>query len=176
MSLLSRRHLAVATAAALLLAAPARAQSDPHHGQTGHGPPATDDSSFAALQRRGKVAMGVDQYTSIHRFDDLADGGRIELQRGSADPAGVRTIREHMRGIAAAFRAGDFTTPAFVHLGEVPGASVMAARREAMRYEVRDLPRGAELRITTRDPVAIQAVHEFMAFQRGEHRAGGVER
>jgi hypothetical protein len=39
------------------------------------------DSSFAAMQRRGKIAMCVDPYTSAHRFDDLADGGRIELQR-----------------------------------------------------------------------------------------------
>src|SRR4051812_36567910 len=39
------------------------------------------DSSFSAMQQRGKIAMGVDQYTSIHKFDDLVNGGRIELQR-----------------------------------------------------------------------------------------------
>ena len=51
-------------------------------------PGAVTDSAFAALQERGKVAMGVDQYTSAHRFDDLADGGRIELQRDPADTVG----------------------------------------------------------------------------------------
>jgi hypothetical protein len=40
-------------------------------------------------------------------------------------------------------------------------------------YTVRDLPRGGELRITTRDPAAIAAVHDFMAFQRMDHHAGG---
>jgi hypothetical protein len=60
------------------------------------------DSSFAAMQRRGKIAMGVDQYTSAHRFDDLADGGRIELQRDRVDPKGIRMIREHLQLIAKA--------------------------------------------------------------------------
>jgi hypothetical protein len=48
----------------------------------------------------------------------------------------------------------------------------MAARREAITYAYRELPRGGELRILTRDPVAIEAIHEFLAFQRQDHRAG----
>jgi hypothetical protein len=44
--------------------------------------------------------MGVDQYTSVHRFDALPDGGRIELQRAHDDSAGVAQIREHLRQVA----------------------------------------------------------------------------
>jgi len=117
--------------------------------------------------------MGVDQYTSTHRFDALPDGGRIELQRDTEDSAGVATIRAHMRAIAKAFKSGDFTTPEFVHMRMVPGADVMAARRALITYEPRDLPRGAELRIRTTDPQAIAAIHRFMAFQRSDHHAGG---
>jgi len=142
------------------------------HGSHAHGA-APADSGFAALQRRGKVAMGVNQYTSTHCFDALADGGRIELRRDGDDPAGVATIRRHLRSIADAFAAGDFSTPAFVHMREVPGAAVMAARRGAITYTYRDLPRGGEVRIRTADPEALRAVHDFMAFQRGDHRAGG---
>src|SRR5687767_10003309 len=80
------------------------------------------DSAFAALQERGEQAMGVDQYTSTHIFDALPDGGRIELQRDVDDSAGVATIRQHLAHIAKAFGAGDFSTPAFVHLQDVPGA------------------------------------------------------
>jgi len=47
------------------------------------------DTSFSAMQDRGKKAMGVDQYTSTHKFDATPTGGRIELQRDSADAAGV---------------------------------------------------------------------------------------
>src|SRR4051812_42292262 len=57
-------------------------------------PPASD-TAFAAMQQRGKQAMGVDQYTSVHLFDALPDGGRIELQRETNDSAGVAQIRAH---------------------------------------------------------------------------------
>lgn len=161
--------------AAVLVALPAavRAQAAPAAR--------TADSAFAALQARGadRRAMGVDQYTSAHRFDALADGGRVELQRGVDDSAGVAQVRRHLREIAAAFAAGDFRTPAFVHArggaaGPVPGAAGMAARRVAIAYTYRDLPRGGEVRITTRDPEALRAVHAFVAFQRADHRAGGA--
>lgn len=134
------------------------------------------DSAFAAMQGRGERVMGVDQYTSAHVFQDLADGGRVVLDRdGSADTSGIGTIRQHMREIAAAFRAGDFAKPFQVHAQVVPGTDIMAARRASITYEAVDRPRGAEVRIRTRDPVAIAAVHEFLAFQRNAHRAAGHE-
>jgi hypothetical protein len=136
-------------------------------------PPVKHDSAYTAMQERGRTAMGVDQYTSTHHFDALPDGGRIELQRDVDDSVGVARIRAHMREIADAFKSGDFSTPAMVHLREVPGASVMAARRALITYEARDLPRGAELYIRTRDASARSAIHQFMAFQRGEHHATG---
>lgn len=117
--------------------------------------------------------MGVDQYTSVHHFDPLPDGGRIALQRDSADTAGVATIRAHLRRIAAAFGQGDFALPGFVHARDVPGTGVMAAKRDAIRYVFHPLPGGGELRIVTRDSAAVRAVHEFLAFQRTDHRAGG---
>lgn len=138
-------------------------------------PLAAQDSSFAAMQQRGKIAMGVDQYTSIHHFDDLADGGRIRLERDKDDAVGARAIQAHLRGIAKAFSTGDFSTPAFVHMQSVPGTADMAKRRAAIRYDFQPLRRGGQLRITTADTSARRAVHEFLAFQRGEHRAEGHE-
>lgn len=132
----------------------------------------TDDRSFAELQARGHVAMGVDQYASSHVFLSLPDGGRIALERDEADPASVARIREHMRQIAGAFARGDFRVPGFVHDREVPGTAVMSARRTAIHYVVDSLPRGAELRIVTSDSAALAAVHEFLAFQRHDHRTG----
>jgi hypothetical protein len=134
--------------------------------------PATSDSAYARLQERGKTAMGVDQYTSRHVFEALPDGGRIELQRNEDDAEGTEAIRAHMQEIAAAFKAGDFSTPAFVHWREVPGVRAMMERREAMTYTYKPLPRGGELRITSADTAAVKAVHEFLAFQNSDHRTG----
>lgn len=117
--------------------------------------------------------MGVDQYTSSHIFESLPDGGRIVLQRDSVDSAGTDVIRAHMADIAARFAAGDFTIPGTLHAREVPGTSVMAERAAHLRYTVDTLPRGGQVRITTSDAVAVAAIHEFLEFQRMDHRAAG---
>ena len=132
------------------------------------------DSAFGALQSRGAAVMGVDQYTSAHVFGDLPDGGRIVLERkDKSDTAGIRAIRAHMREITARFSQGDFQAPGLVHAQKVPGTDVMAARRDRITYAVADRPKGAEVRIFTKDPEAIAAVHTFLAFQRSDHRAAG---
>jgi opacity protein-like surface antigen len=134
-------------------------------------PTATADTSFAAMQERGRVAMGVDQYSSSHIFEPLPDGGRIVLQRDAPDTAGTGTIRAHLASIAAAFSEGNFDLPGFVHGETVPGAVVMAARRNDITYTTDTLPRGGEVMIQTSDSTAVAAVHEFLAYQRHAHHA-----
>jgi hypothetical protein len=131
----------------------------------------SSDSAFAGVQARGHVAMGVDQYTSLHKFEPLPDGGRIVLERDTRDTAGVSQIRAHMQRIAGAFGRGDFSLPGFVHAREVPGTREMRARRSVIRYSAETLPGGAVVRLTTTDSTAIAAIHEFLAFQRHDHRA-----
>jgi hypothetical protein len=138
--------------------------------------PGASDSTFAAMQARGAMGMGVDQYTSTHTFEPRPDGGRITLRRDVADTAGVERIRAHLAGIATAFAAGDFKTPGFVHAEAVPGTDVMAARRSLIRYRSAPIDRGAELVMTTSDSLSLDAIHRFLAYQRREHRAGGGER
>ena len=131
------------------------------------------DSSFAKVQRRGAVVMGVDQYTSQHVFESLPDGGRIVLQRADNDPTGEATIRAHMRTIAESFRRGDFTFPGVVHsMQDVPGTVVMRRLTADITYTPHDLPRGGEVIISTKNPAAVSAIHEFLAFQRLDHRTG----
>jgi hypothetical protein len=158
------RLLAPAVALSLLAACSASDDSTPEPDSA---------AAFAELQERGRVAMGVDQYTSTHLFDALPDGGRIELQRDVEDPEGVETIRQHLREISEHFKAGDFRIPGFVHAQEVPGTKVMAEKKDVITYTYSDLPLGGQVRITTQDGEALQAIHSFMEFQRMDHRAGG---
>jgi hypothetical protein len=134
-----------------------------------------DDSAFALVQARGHTAMGVDQYSSSHRFEPLPDGGRITLQRDQDDSVGTAQIRAHMRKIAAAFAAGDFTLPGFVHDQEVPGTAVMTALRPRISYTADTVPRGGSVRIRSDDSTAIAAVHQFLSFQRRDHRSSHGE-
>jgi hypothetical protein len=133
---------------------------------------AARDTTYAATQARGAVAMGVDQYSSTHVFEPLPDGGRIVLQRDTIDSAGTAQIRAHMDSIAAAFGAGDFQIPGFVHAQTVPGTDVMSRKRALISYTVDTLARGGAVRLRTADSAAVRAIHEFLAFQRSEHHAG----
>lgn len=131
------------------------------------------DSSFAALQQRGETAMGVNQYTSQHVFEPLPDGGRIVLQREASDSVGVAAIRAHMDTISKSFGNGDFAVPGFVHAtGDVPGTAAMKRLKAEITYTPQDLPGGAQVVISTRNPQAVSAIHEFLAFQRMDHRTG----
>ncbi|MGQ0538424.1 MAG: carbohydrate binding family 9 domain-containing protein, partial [Gemmatimonadaceae bacterium] len=138
-------------------------------------PPAQRDSAFRALQQRGKAVMGVDQYTSAHVFEVLPDGGRIELQRGVDDSAGVSIIRAHMLEVRRRFTAGDFSLSEAVHDDHaIPGVDTMRALRNVIRYKYRDLARGAEVRIHTSDVAALRAIHQVLAFQRADHRTSAT--
>ena len=143
-----------------------------HAAMHGGGSAATTDTSFAALQARGKMAMGVDQYASVHRFDVLPDGGRIALEMKGGDSLAVAQIRAHMKLIEHAFQAGDFSTPEFVHARAMPGTDIMSRNKALIRYSYADLPRGGEVRITTTDPESLAAIRQFLTAQRGDHRAG----
>ena len=129
------------------------------------------DSSFAAVQQRGGMAMGVDQYTSSHVFDTTPDGGRISLQRDTADSVGIAQIRTHMKLIKHAFEAGDFSAPSFVHDRNMPGTDVMARKRNAIEYSYEELPRGGAVVIKTKDPEALKAIADFLAAQRSDHHS-----
>jgi hypothetical protein len=117
------------------------------------------DSAFVAMEALGS-----------HRFLDLPDGGSIELTRDPTDSAGIAEVRTHLAQIAREFAAGNFSAPGVVHAGkQVPGAATMAARRNQISYRYSPVTGGGELRILTRDPEALKAVHEYLAFQRREH-------
>jgi hypothetical protein len=51
----------------------------------------------------------------------------------------------------------------------------MTARRAAITHGEIDRPHGAEVRIRRTDPVAVAAVHAFLAYQREAHRASPHE-
>jgi hypothetical protein len=133
----------------------------------------SNDSAFTALQARGKMAMGVDQYASAHQFDALPNGGRIALEMKAGDSLAVAQIRAHLKLIQHAFQAGDFSTPEFVHARGMPGTDVMSRRKDVITYTYADLPRGGEVRIATGDPQSLMAIHQFIAAQRGDHHAEG---
>ena len=132
------------------------------------------DSSFAAVQARGAVVMGVDQYSSHHVFEDLVDGGRIILfemipptLRAPSDPAAPAGRRRQ-------FRAGIFADPRECMPVKSPERPSWrsSATRSGIKSAIERAARNSGSRPLT---AAIAAVRRFLAFQREDHHAGAHE-
>jgi hypothetical protein len=68
------------------------------------------------------------------------------------------------------FKSGDFRKPLFIHARTPPGTGVMNARRADIDYRFEELPGGARLTLSSPNPEAVAAIHEFLVFQRDEHK------
>ena len=59
-----------------------------------------------------------------------------------------------------------------IHDRVPPGVPVMKAKRCAISYTYQDSAHGGEVHIRTSDNEAVNAIHEFLAFQIEDHRTG----
>lgn len=134
------------------------------------------DHDFAAMQRRGQMAMGFDQEKTTHHFVLAEDGGRIVVEANSPDDgANITNIRQHLQHIAEAFASGDFSIPMQVHEQKPPGTEAMQQLKGQIVYRYHELPHGGAVLISSHDAKAIQAIHDFLSFQITEHRTGNAE-
>jgi hypothetical protein len=125
----------------------------------------------AELKKRGTIAMGFDQEKTAHHFRTSAAGGSIEVEvTDPADSATRDQVRGHLKEIAAAFAKGDFTKPFQTHAEVPPGVPSMARRTAVIRYKYEDTAGGGLVRISTSNPEALKAIHEFLDYQTREHQ------
>jgi hypothetical protein len=125
-------------------------------------------------QSRAHAVMGFDQERTTHHFFLYADGGAIDVTvKEPADTKNRDAIRSHLPHIATMFGDGNFEAPMLVHsTTRVPGTSVMAAKKSAIRYRYVETPEGGRVDIQTADPEALGAVHAFLKFQITDHKTG----
>jgi hypothetical protein len=122
---------------------------------------------------RGNQAMGFEASKTTHHFLMKPFGGVIEVTANDpTDTASRDAIQEHLRHIAVRFKEGDFEIPAFVHDQVPPGVPTMKRLRADISYEYVATERGGHVEISTKNPEALAAIHEFLCFQIGEHRTG----
>ena len=81
-------------------------------------------------------------------------------------------IRAYLAHIAQMFTEANFQVPMFIHDKVPPGVPVMQSKRDAISYKFEELPRGGRVRIATADKDALEAIHQFHAFQIDDHRTG----
>ena len=126
-----------------------------------------------AVNARGEKAMGFSQTATTHHFRLLPDGGYVQVQSNSADDAMNRDhIRMHLQMQAKKFAAGDFGLSEQTHDRVLPGTPQMQTLKSAITYKYEEIERGARLRISSQDPAAVAAIHDFLKFQIADHQTG----
>ncbi|HKZ76685.1 MAG TPA: hypothetical protein VJ124_00070 [Pyrinomonadaceae bacterium] len=126
-----------------------------------------------AINARGDKEMGFEHLKTTHHFLLASDGGAIQVEANDANDKQSRDqIRQHLQHIATMFADGNFNTPTVIHAQAPPGTELMKQLKSEISYQFRETPRGATVRITTRNPNALQAIHDFLRFQIKEHMTG----
>jgi hypothetical protein len=131
------------------------------------------DDHAADVDARGDHAMGFSHEKSAHHFRLLPGGGMVEVVANDPDDSVTRDeIRAHLSHIAQMFAEGDFQLPMFIHDKVPPGVPVMKSKRAAISYTFDPTPTGGRISIATADKDALEAIHQFLAFQIDDHRTG----
>jgi|SRR5215813_378569 len=129
------------------------------------------DRATEEMNKRGDHVMGFDHTKTTHHFKLLSNGGSIEVSANSPDDTESRDkIRMHLGHIARMFADGDFNAPMLIHEQTPPGVPVMQKLKDQITYGFEETKRGAAIQISSNNPDAVQAIHEFLRFQIKEHK------
>ena len=131
------------------------------------------DGHLGVVNRRGDAVMGVSHAKTTHHFLLKPDGGVIHVEANEANDVSSREqVRQHLKHIAKKFSEGDFTAPMIIHAQTPPGMPAMRSLKAGIKYEFQALERGGRVRISTNNPEAVKAIHEFLRFQIKDHQTG----
>lgn len=153
-----------------LATTPARAQHGGHdHGA--HGGHAAAPTRIADVAARGRQVMPFDLDRSVHLFSRTANGGTQSVisKDGAADQ--VRSIRSHLKAVAAAFTRGDYSSPASIHGADMPGLRELASARGKVEARYEPIRNGGRIRFAAREPALVRALHRWFDAQVSDHGA-----
>jgi hypothetical protein len=127
----------------------------------------------AGVDERGDHVMGFDHEKTTHHFLLTPEGGVISVSvKDEADTASRDAIRTHLSHIAKMFAEGDFEAPMLIHERVPPGVPVMKEKKSDIRYAFEETKAGGRVVISTSDPKALAAIHDFLRFQISDHQTG----
>src|SRR5215475_1950688 len=112
------------------------------------------------VNERGDHTMGFSHTKTRHHFHLKRDGGVIEVTAIRGDDTASRDqIRRHLKHIAEMFSEGNFSAPMIIHAQTPPGVETMKRSKTEIKYQYKEIERGAKVRISTANSKAVKAVH-----------------
>lgn len=144
--------------------------ADHGHGAQASPPPATLEQRQADVRARGPDVMAFALGATQHVFEKTPNGGTQRVRARDGHTEQVPLIRAHLKSIAQAFAARDFSGPAHIHGAGMAGlAELAAAPTSALQVSYRDLGDGAELTYRAETDALRDAVHRWFDAQLADH-------
>jgi hypothetical protein len=166
----------VALLAALALAGCAQTQAPPamDHARMDHAAhmaQMAQERRQAEVSRRGVDVMPFSLAATTHVFTKTAQGGvQKVIAKDPADSAQVQLVRQHLQEFRTPFLRGDFSGPAHIHGGNMPGlAELQAAKAAQIAIAYQEIPAGAQLSYSTREGALVHALHKWFDAQLSDH-------
>jgi hypothetical protein len=122
-----------------------------------------------ALLPPPNALLPVDQAKIALHFRLLSDGGAIDLVARRSSPV---VLRETARLISDKLSAGNFDLPLLAKDQSPPHLDALKKQKSSFAYKIEGMAGGIRIRITTADPAARAALHEFLRFQISANKTG----
>lgn len=123
------------------------------------------------VTEHGRHVMPFDLKLTQHIFTKTEMGGVQQVAvRDSNDKPQVELIRQHLTKISGEFSHGDFSDPEKIHGKEMPGlAELRKAKPGQLHVQYKELPDGAEITYSSKEPGLVDAIHRWFDAQLADH-------
>jgi hypothetical protein len=91
------------------------------------------------------------------------------MSKNISDMQTINEIKNHVKDIQYEFSRGNFTKPLYIHNQNVPGVEIIITKKNFIYYSIKNIDGGSVLILITNDTELLNAIHQFMNFQLGQH-------
>lgn len=121
------------------------------------------------------AVMPFDLAATTHTFTKVPAGGVEDVVANDpADQSNTDAIRAHLAEEAAKFSAGDYSDPARIHGGDMPGLAELEANPDRVEVLYEQIPGGARIGYRAAEPSLIATIHTWFDAQNTDHAMPGM--
>ncbi len=124
-----------------------------------------------------QAACGADLGFGCDALDSVAENGGLQqvVADNASDTEQIARIRSQLQDEAAKFQRGNFSDPAAIHGGAMPGLAELQQGYAQINVVYAELPDGAQIRYTSSDAALVAMLHAWFNAQLSDHGGHAME-
>lgn len=137
-----------------------------------HPPPSGSQTVQHHVHHMSPMVMPFDMAKTLHIFKMSEQGGTLQvIVRDPQWTEQVALIRLHLKHEAMEFQQGNYSDPATLHGGDMPGLKELMQGAVDIKVSYQDITDGGEINFETNDLHLLTAIHRWFGAQLSEHGA-----